>query len=897
MVSRVLGLLILTGLLIPHPARGIGHMRAGVGGEAHELLELTSVVADVAIRDRMAVTRVDQVFTNPLDRTVEGIYEFSLPTGAVITDLALWIEDRRVQGFVVGRDTARRFYDRIVRRQVDPALLEQVDESLFRLSIYPFPPGGSRRVELEYMQTLPAREGALRYSFPLAPESGTSVSIGAFGLRLSARAQHPFSVTTDNSYGSLAETTYTDDEHTAELSFTAEQLLVEDDLTIDLTPVGEEVRPTVMSAPPRGTEDSGHFALWLPPIPELEAAEPGPMAVSFAIDVSSSMGDGRLGAVKRALHAVVEELAQDDLFNIVLFGNRAESLYRDPVPATTQNKQAASAFIEAQGAMGATHFEAALRELLQQAVPPGTAHHVVFLTDGSPTLGETDPIRLSEMVAGWTGSEVRLYTVGIGDQVDASFLRGLAEDQRGTVSFPARDEEIEAALGGLFDEFSRAVFLDVNLVYEGSAVHDLLPRRTDMLRPGQELSQVGRYTSGGPLELTLTGWLQGRELSLVYPLEFAVAEPDAEQEPVDAPLLLDEGFDDGVAAQWQQRPGEGGRWSVDAERGYLQVTELDGEGHAFLIPPLLALNYTIETRMRLGSWEGKVVYSHANQHAGFRIDLMASHDLARLQTQLGLFPVPFPLESHRWYTVRVEVSDGMINTYIDGTQCHYMVPFGAAEPDGQIGVGSYGPTHGTQFDYVRVFRGAAGGGAPLSAEPIARLWAHRKVQALESQMERYGIHQEMLDAILRLGLDYRLVTRMTSLFAPEEGLIVDPTGQEGDEMSPITAIEEDEPDTLPSDLELPTAAELMQNVPNPFNAATAITFRIPHGVEISEATLTIYNLAGQRVRSWDLASVTGERRLVWGGLNDAGEGVASGVYIYRLESRTFSLSHRMLLLR
>ena len=167
-IRKALTTLLLT-LLAPLPALGIGYVYTGVGGGGRQLLELTSVTVDVQIDERVARTRTDQVFTNRADRVVEGIYEFTLPEGAIITDLVLWIGDKRVQGIIMEKEAARRVYDAIVRRRIDPALIEQVTPNQFRLSIFPFPAQGSRRVEFEYMQLLEARSGRLDYTFPLAP--------------------------------------------------------------------------------------------------------------------------------------------------------------------------------------------------------------------------------------------------------------------------------------------------------------------------------------------------------------------------------------------------------------------------------------------------------------------------------------------------------------------------------------------------------------------------------------------------------------------------------------------------------------------------------------------------------------------------------------------------------
>ena len=68
-------------------------------------------------------------------------------------------------------------------------------------------------------------------------------------------------------------------------------------------------------------------------------------------------------------------------------------------------------------------------------------------------------------------------------------------------------------------------------------------------------------------------------------------------------------------------------------------------------------------------------------------------------------------------------------------------------------------------------------------------------------------------------------------------------------------------------------------------------------MESESLTLSVYNLAGQKVRSWPLTGEVGERRLVWNGRSQSGQQVASGVYICRLEGRDFALGRRMLLVR
>ena len=97
---------------------------------------------------------------------------------------------------------------------------------------------------------------------------------------------------------------------------------------------------------------------------------------------------------------------------------------------------------------------------------------------------------------------------------------------------------------------------------------------------------------------------------------------------------------------------------------------------------------------------------------------------------------------------------------------------------------------------------------------------------------------------------------------------------------------------------LPTALALDQNYPNPVNAAvtgTRIAFHLPSGGRVH---LDIYDVGGRRVRALVNAHYdAGARSAYWDGRNDAGQAVASGVYLYRLEVAGQVLSKRLVNIR
>jgi len=93
---------------------------------------------------------------------------------------------------------------------------------------------------------------------------------------------------------------------------------------------------------------------------------------------------------------------------------------------------------------------------------------------------------------------------------------------------------------------------------------------------------------------------------------------------------------------------------------------------------------------------------------------------------------------------------------------------------------------------------------------------------------------------------------------------------------------------------LPSALELSQNVPNPFNPSTEFTLSLPVA---SDYAVRIYNVAGQLVKSYKGHLDAGVHTLVWDGKCEQGADVASGVYFYSAEVGAFTEARRMVLLR
>jgi hypothetical protein len=95
--------------------------------------------------------------------------------------------------------------------------------------------------------------------------------------------------------------------------------------------------------------------------------------------------------------------------------------------------------------------------------------------------------------------------------------------------------------------------------------------------------------------------------------------------------------------------------------------------------------------------------------------------------------------------------------------------------------------------------------------------------------------------------------------------------------------------------EIPMSFALEQNYPNPFNPTTTIDFSVP---KTGVVNVSVYNSIGQLIKTLtDQNYVPGTYQLTWNGMNNAGVGVASGVYFYKLTSQSYVRTMKMMLLK
>ena len=269
----------------------------------------------------------------------------------------------------------------------------------------------------------------------------------------------------------------------------------------------------------QGAGDDGYFMMMVAPDPNLSDREIAAKDVIFVCDTSGSMEGEKIGQARRALSTLLGNLNARDRFGIITFASDTRTFRDEMKTAAPDNLQASKKWIEDIKAVGGTNINDALLDALKMLGKPegNRARQIVFLTDGQPTVGETDVAQILKNVRAKKDIDskdelTRLFVFGVGYDVNTRLLDTLAEDNRGSSDYVLPKEDIEAKVGSLYAKIAYPVLSNPRLDWGGLQVHDVYPRRLPDLFRGTQAVVFGRYEGKAPrAQVQLIGTSNGRE--------------------------------------------------------------------------------------------------------------------------------------------------------------------------------------------------------------------------------------------------------------------------------------------------------------------------------------------------------------------------------------------------
>lgn len=479
-----------------------------------------SLRVNTTITDSVAETTVEQTFVNTSSAPQEGTYLYPLPEGAAPTAFSMTVGDKTMEPRILTKDEARAIYESIVRRRRDPALLEYVERNLVRVSVFPIPPQGERTIRLRYSEILKPENGMRKYAYTLStgrfgarPVSTASVNIK---LRTNAPIKNLYSPTHDLSIRRQGE-------REATLSWEGTNDMSDRDLTVYYSTSAEDVGMSLLTY--RSGEQDGYFMLLAAPRVAVPQERVLPKQVVFVLDRTGSMAGEKIVQARKSLLYCLNSLHEQDKFDVITFNESPDVLTRRLESATAENIGKAKRFVQDIEASGGTNIDEALRAALTLLKnEPGTQKMVVFLTDGLPTVGETNVNEILRHVRDLNGSKrlaslpvrqrcavdaasanARVFCFGVGYDVNVPFLDRLADQERGDADYVKPQEDIEVKVSAFFSKVTSPILSQLKLAFDGADVYDVYPKALPDLFKGSQLVITGRFRGSGNGRIRLAG--------------------------------------------------------------------------------------------------------------------------------------------------------------------------------------------------------------------------------------------------------------------------------------------------------------------------------------------------------------------------------------------------------
>ena len=486
--------------------------------------KIKELIVNSRIKDQVARTQVTQTFVNTGSRQMEVCFAFPLPYDGAIDKLTFMVDGKEFEGKLMPAKEARQIYEGYIRRNQDPALLEWIGTGMFKTSVFPVPPGAERKVTLKYSQLLRKDQKLTDFLFPLSTAKYTSTPIDVlkFDIALSSRYKiksiysptHPIDIKRNG-------------EKFAKVSLNAKNVIPSTDFRMFFDTNAGKLGASVLTYWPEDAKE-GFFLMLASPQIKNDSEERPKKTVVFVADRSGSMSGKKIEQAREALRFVLNNLRKGDLFNIVAYDSDVESFKPELQKYNDQTRAEALAFVDGIYAGGSTAIDAALKTSLSMIQDRSQPNYIVFLTDGRPTAGETNEMKIVENTRKINELNARIISLGVGYDVNSRLLDRLTSENRGQSEYVRPDEDLETHVSRLYSKIASPVLTNVKIDYmfdevassDSQPVNRIYPKKVFEIFTGQQLVVAGRYKKTGTAKIQISGKVGSKSQKFAFPAKF-----------------------------------------------------------------------------------------------------------------------------------------------------------------------------------------------------------------------------------------------------------------------------------------------------------------------------------------------------------------------------------------
>ncbi|KAK9406270.1 inter-alpha-trypsin inhibitor heavy chain H3 [Crotalus adamanteus] len=495
-------------------------------------VEIYWVKIDCSVTSRFSRNVITSRAVNRANVSKEARFDVELPKTAFISNFTLTIDGVTYPGIIKEKEVAQKQYQQAVSRGQTAGLVKASGRKTEKFSVSVNIASSSKvTFQLTYEELLKRKFGKYEMFIKVNPKQLVNK------FEIEANIFEPQGISElevegtflNNELLPVVKKSFSEKKAHVSFSPTIEQQRTCDNCTTTLLQGDFVIKYDVNRDSPNNLQVvNGYFVHFFAP----KNLERLPKNVAFVIDVSGSMSGQKIWQAKEALTKIVEDLKEEDHFNIILFESSVSTWKDNLIQATPKNVNQSKEFISHIRASGGTNFNDGLLtgiEMLNNAhenksVPERSASLVIMLSDGEANVGVSNPRDIQENAKNAAKGKYPIYSLGFGYDVDYAFLERLSTENNGVARRIFTDSDAALQLQGFYDEVANPLLTEVELGYKENAISDLTQNSFKHYYDGSEIVVAGRITDEEVNSITAEVKAQGALNEVTYTEQADVEE-------------------------------------------------------------------------------------------------------------------------------------------------------------------------------------------------------------------------------------------------------------------------------------------------------------------------------------------------------------------------------------
>ena len=437
------------------------------------------IAINTIIDNNYAITNILEKFKNPCSYSIDETFQVQIPAKAFISNFSLCINNETHYSQIVSKDEGREKFEEAVIKGSNAGLVEAKDKNIFSYSVS-ISPKSEIIVGLRYEQFLEKSLGGYEYLIPLSGAAFGS-NMDKFSVDITLRSKLLVTACKIEDYFADANLTFVSS-HEAKVAYETSLPIPKNDFRMNYGLATPPSNGTMLNYNDGAQEY--FFHIFSPQRTDL-GGEVMAKEIIFVLDKSGSMSGNKISQLKSAFDEIINQLHSKDSFNIIMFDSVIEKYKSDLIRASERNKLDAVDYINEVEARGATNINEALLSALDM-------FSLVMLTDGLPTMGETNTKTIRQNVLENNNAKVTLYCLGFGFDLDFPFLKAMSLENFGIAFRIYENKDASAQITDFYDTISTPLLRGLTFSYSDGA-YEVYPTYVEQLFEGAEIVVVGKY--------------------------------------------------------------------------------------------------------------------------------------------------------------------------------------------------------------------------------------------------------------------------------------------------------------------------------------------------------------------------------------------------------------------